>query len=355
MRVLFVSGGSGGHLTPLIAVERALKEMDPKTTSFFLCSAKPSDAMYLKHEKVPFATAPIPKKSLMLPVVWMRNAHIARRVLRTFKPDVIFSKGGAVSVPLCRIAHKKGIPIVIHESDSVMGNANKMIAPIATAICVGFPPSDEQRELGPTPIVTGNPIRKVMTKGSKKRGYDLAHLTGKHPVLLVYGGSQGAEALNNAIRLHIKELLPMCDIVHITGSGKSGAKRQAGYWSKEFVYDELADLYAIADLALCRAGAGTISECVANEIPMILCPIRGLANDHQYENAVRAEAKGAAVILEQIHLEHDLPTVIRSLLADKMKNLKPMVTATATLRQPEAARRIAKILLQCVASRRVRH
>ncbi len=355
MRALFVSGGSGGHLTPLIAVERALKEIDPKTTSFFLCSAKPSDAVYLKHEKVAFTTAPLPKKNVMLPVTWMRNARIAKRVLRDFKPDVIFSKGGAVSVPLCRIAHKKKIPIVIHESDSVMGKANKMIAPLATAICVGFPPSDEQREKGPAPIVTGNPIRKAMTKGSKKRGYDLAHFTGKHPVLLVYGGSQGAEAVNNAIRLHIKELLPFCDVVHITGPGKGGAKRQAGYWSKEFVYDELADLYAIADLALCRAGAGTISECVANEIPMVLVPIRGLANDHQYENAVRAKAKGAAVILEQIHLEHDLPSVIQSLLGKSSKNFASMKAATAQLRQPEAARRIAKILLQCVASRTKRH
>lgn len=355
MRALFVSGGSGGHLTPLVAVERALKEIDPKAKSHFLCSAKPADAVYLKHEKAAFTTAPIPRKSVMLPITWMRNARIARRVLREFKPDVIFSKGGAVSVPLCKIAHRKGIPIVIHESDSVMGKANKMIAPLATAICVGFPPSDEQRNLGSEPIVTGNPIRKVMTKGSRKRGLDLAHLTGKHPVLLVLGGSQGAESLNEAIKLHVKELLPFCDIVHLTGPGKSGAKRQAGYWSKEFVYDELADLYAIADLALCRAGAGTISECAANSIPMILVPIRGLANDHQYENAVRAESKGAAIILEQIHLEHDLPSVIRSLLQNNMEKLKPMTAATAELRQPEAARRIAKILIQCIASKKIRH
>ncbi len=355
MRILFVSGGSGGHLTPLIAVERAAKEIDPKTKSHFLCSVKASDASYLKHEKVSFTQAPLPRKNIMLPITYLKNRRVAKRVLETFKPDVIFSKGGAVSVPLCKLAHKKGIPIVIHESDSVMGKANKMIADFATAICLGFPPSDEQRSSGPAPIVTGNPIRKTMTKGSRKRGLDLAHLTGKHPVLLVLGGSQGAESLNDAIKLHAKELLPLCDIVHITGPGKTGAKRQAGYWSKEFVYNELADLYAIADLALCRAGAGTISECAANEIPMILVPIRGLANDHQYENAVRAKTRGAAVILEQIHLEHDLPAVIRTLLENPKGSLASMKTATAALRQPEAARRIAKILFQCIAKPPRRH
>lgn len=354
MRILFVSGGSGGHLTPLVAVERAAKDIDPKTKSHFLCSVKSADADYLRHEKVQFTQAPMPKKNIFLPITYLKNARIARRILKEFKPDVIFSKGGAVSVPLCKIAAKKKIPIVIHESDSVMGKANAMIAPLATAICLGFPPSDEQRSLGITPIVTGNPIRKAMTKGSRKRGLDLTHFTGKHPVLLVLGGSQGAEALNDAIRIHLKELLQVCDVVHITGPGKKGAKRQAGYWSREFVYGELADLYAIADMALCRAGAGTISECAANGIPMILVPIRGLANDHQFENAVRVESKGAGMILEQTHLERDLAAAVTSLIGKKNKKYAEMQAATAHLKQPEAARRIAKILFQCIASSRSR-
>lgn len=349
MRILFVSGGSGGHLTPLIAVEQALKKMQPKAKTHFLCSMKPADAQYLTHEKVRFTQAPLPKKNILLPVTYLQNRRIAKKVLRDFKPDAIFSKGGAVSVPLCKLAKKKGIPIIIHESDSVMGKANKMIAKDASVICLGFPPSDEQRTPGVKTVVTGNPVRASITKGKRKAGLDLAHLTGKHPVLLVLGGSQGAESLNDAIKYHLKDILPVCDIVHITGPGKKGADRRAGYWKKEFVYDELKDLYAIADLVLSRAGAGTIGECIANTIPMVLVPIRGLANDHQYENAVRAQAKGAAIILEQIHLEHDLAILIRSLFDAKNKHREEMQKAIVALHQPEAARHIAKIILECIA------
>lgn len=350
MRILFVSGSSGGHLTPLIAVERAVKKTAPKTKTHFLCSKKQEDADYLEHEGVSFTQATLPKKNALFPYTYLRSLLTARKVLKEFKPDAIFSKGGAISVPLCRAAKKLGIPIIIHESDSVMGKANRMIAPIATAICLGFPPSDEQRSFGKSPIVTGNPIRPNMTQGNRTRGLDLANLTGKRPVLLVLGGSQGATALNNAVKLHLPELLKICDVVHLTGRGKKGAGRHAGYWTREYVYKELPDLYAITTLALSRAGAASIGELAANAIPMILVPIRGLANDHQYENAVRAEAKGSAMILPQTHLEGDLGTVVQSLLTKENDSLKNMRAATAELRQPEAARRIAQIILKSVAS-----
>ena len=352
MRLLLVSGSSGGHLTPLIAVERAVKKLAPKTQTHFLCSKKPEDAAYLEHEGVEFTQATLPKKNIFFPITYLRSHRTAKRVLKTFKPDIIFSKGGAISVPLCRAAHKQGIPIIIHESDSVMGKANKMIAPIATAICLGFPPSDEQRSFGKIPIVTGNPIRQSMTQGKRERGLDLTNFAGKRPVLLVTGGSQGASALNNAITMHLDALLEICDVIHLTGRGKKGASRRAGYWAREFVYKELPDLYAITTLALSRAGAASIGELAANEIPMILVPIRGLANDHQYENAVRAEAKGAAVILPQTHLETDLVKIVQSLLAKKSETLSAMRAATAELRQPEAARRIAQIILKSVAQDR---
>jgi UDP-N-acetylglucosamine--N-acetylmuramyl-(pentapeptide) pyrophosphoryl-undecaprenol N-acetylglucosamine transferase len=352
MRVLFVSGGSIGHLAPLIAVEQELRSMKKNAQTHFLCTTKDEDAAFLKKEGATFTQAPIPKKGFSFPLQYYKNRSIAAKLLTEFQPDVIFSKGGAVSIPLCLLAKKRGIPIVIHESDSVMGKANRMIAKFATAICLGFPPSDEQRALPVSPIVTGNPVRASVTKGKKKAGRDLAHLTGKNPVLLVLGGSQGATALNDAIVLHQKELLGFCDIVHLTGIGKKGAPRHAGYYTREIAYNELPDLYAIADLALIRAGAGSISECAANNIPMILVPIRGLANDHQYENAVRASAKGAAILLEQEQLNRDLPAVVQTLLHPENSQLSLMKKATQVLQHPEAARRIAEIILQCIASGR---
>lgn len=354
MRVLFVSGGSAGHLAPLVAVERALKKQQPKAETFFLCTKKPGDAAYLKHEGMRFAQAALPKKNVLFPLQYLRSARMARKVLKTFQPDVIFSKGGAVSVPLCKAAMKKRIPIVIHESDSVMGKANRMIAKYAAAICLGFPPSDEQRMYGVEPVVTGNPVRPMIASGKKANGWKITNLTGKRPVLLVLGGSQGASALNEAVVAHLDRLLQLCDVVHLTGPGKKGASRRAGYWSREFVYEELPDLYAITDIAVSRAGAGVISELCANGIPMILVPIRGLANDHQFENAVRAEREGAAIILPQDHLDRDLSDAVRHLLEDDKKR-KEMKEKTERLAQPEAARHIAKILLQCVAKRPKSH
>ncbi len=348
MNILFVSGGSAGHLAPLIAVEKAVKAMKPKTKTFFLCSDKPSDADYLSHEGVPFSTLPIPKKNIFFPIQYVRNLRGAKKVLQEFKPDVVFSKGGAVSVPVCKAAYKAGIPVVIHESDSVMGKANAYVAKFASAICLGFSPSDDQLMFGTKPVVTGNPIRPDIAKGSKKRGLELTHFTGKHPVLLVLGGSQGATALNDAIIKNIDELLRICDIVHLTGKGKNGAKKRAGYFPLAFAHEELKDLYAIADLALCRAGAGTISELVANEIPMILCPIRGLANDHQYENAVRVERSEAGIIISQDMLNRDLVSVVQSLFTDR-KKLLALQKKAAELQQEDPARRVAKILFECLA------
>ncbi|HVW66983.1 MAG TPA: UDP-N-acetylglucosamine--N-acetylmuramyl-(pentapeptide) pyrophosphoryl-undecaprenol N-acetylglucosamine transferase [Candidatus Peribacteraceae bacterium] len=354
MRALFVSGSSGGHLTPLVAVERALKKLSPKAQTHFLCSSKREDAEYLEHEGVAFTQSPRPKKNIFFPVTYLAAKRVARKTLKRFQPDVIFSKGGAVSVPLLRAAKKKGIPYVIHESDSVMGKANRMVAKDAAAICLGFPPSDEQRMFGVEPVVTGNPIRPEVTKGSRARGLKLTNLTGRKPVLLVMGGSQGAEALNEAVLMHIDKLLTFCDVVHLTGPGKTNAGRRAGYWFKPFVYEELPDLYAIADIAVSRAGASSIAELGANKIPMILVPIRGLANDHQFENAVRAEREGAAIMLPQNHLDRDLSDAVKHLLENREKKTQ-MSTSALRLAHPEAARHIAKILLECVAKRKKSH
>jgi UDP-N-acetylglucosamine--N-acetylmuramyl-(pentapeptide) pyrophosphoryl-undecaprenol N-acetylglucosamine transferase len=354
MRILFVSGGSTGHLAPLVAVERAAKKIEPKVQTHFLCSKKKEDRLYLEHEGVAFTQAVMPKRSVLFPLKYLQSRHTAKKLLKTFRPDVIFSKGGAVSVPLCKAAHKKKIPIVLHESDSVMGKANRMVAPLAAAICLGFPPSDEQRQYGVKPVVTGNPVRPGIAKGNRARGLKIANFTGRRPVLLVIGGSQGAAALNEALLFHIDELLALCDVVHLTGPGKESAGRRAGYWSKEFAYEELPDLYAIADVALSRAGAGAISELSANGVPMILVPIRGLANDHQYENAVRAHAAGCAIELPQDHLNRDLADAVRHLLESPEK-MKKMRDAAVDYHQPEAARHIAKILFQCVAKAKKRH
>src|SRR3989344_5087637 len=216
MRILFVSGSSGGHLAPLVAVWRVIKEKNKKADCFFLCSTKKADAEFLTQEGVPFTTVPAPKKNLALPFSYVRNKRTAKKIIHSFKPDVVFSKGGSVSIPACRVAAKKKIPVVLHESDSVMGKANRHVAKFASAICLGFPPSDEQLGFRVNPVVTGNPVRPSVIGGNRKRGLEMTHLTGKKPILLIFGGSQGEASLNEAVVRNLNALLSFCDVIHIT-------------------------------------------------------------------------------------------------------------------------------------------
>ncbi len=163
------------------------------------------------------------------------------------------------------------------------------------------------------------------------------------------GGSQGAEALNTAVRDQIDNILEHCDIIHLTGKGKKGATAQSGYWTAEFVHGELPHLYAAAAFALSRAGAGSISELAANGIPAILVPIEGLANDHQVKNARIAAEHGGCVLLPQAELGTGLVPIIDKFSNDPEIRAK-MSQKIKTFQQPDASRRIAEILVQCIAS-----
>lgn len=361
MRILYVSGGSAGHLAPLVAVERAVKAMDPKAESLFLCSDRPDDATYLKKEGVTFRVLPRVRRSLSFPATFIRNFFMSMDAIDTFKPDAVFSKGGAVSIPACIAAHRRGIPVVLHESDAVMGRANSFAARWADVVCEGFPLGQRPEAGGSTlkkplaashqNIFTGNPIRPDITSGDRAEGLRISGLSGKKPILLVLGGSQGAEALNNAVRAHIDSLLKVVEIVHLTGKGKSGAGKHEGYWSTEFAHEELPHLYAMSSLALSRAGAGSIGELAANGIPTILVPIRGLANDHQVRNAEIAAVNGGCLMLEQSDLDAQLEKRVTE-LATNERGLTEMSTKIRTFQQPDASRRIAEILAQCIAHRR---
>lgn len=356
MRILYVSGGSAGHLAPLVAVERAIKQVDKGAEHLFLCSDRPEDSSYLRHEHVTFRVIPRPRRSLSMPFAFVRNYRESKKAIREFKPDVVFSKGGAVSVPACLAAKHLKIPIVIHESDAVLGRANVIIAQWATAVCLGFPlqtRNSQTRKLANI-IVTGNPIRPEITQGKKEEGCRITGLTGKRPVLLVLGGSQGAEALNTAVQKNIDALLGLCDIVHLTGKGKKGASPRRGYWTMEFAYGELPHLYAIATIALSRAGAGSISELAANGIPTILVPIRGLAHDHQMRNATTAQENGKCILLLQEDLSQEFVQTVKKLLSDT-EHLSKISKSIQSLHHPDASGRIAEIIAGCVAKEPVRH
>ncbi|MBI3336975.1 glycosyltransferase [Candidatus Peregrinibacteria bacterium] len=315
-KVLFVGGGSIGHIAPSVAIAQELSKQ--RDIDFhFICGTNPNEATFQK-------------------------------------PDLIFSKGTSISLPLCLIAYIKRIPIILHESDMVIGRANRLLSILATHVF----------------FQNGNPVREEITGGLQEKGLSITGFSGKKPILLVLGGSQGAKALNEMIWSNLEELLKMVDIAHITGQGKKSnlqylpaialpASHSAvcdgwakagpisnlkGYWSTEFAYDELPHLYAIANVALSRAGANTIAELQANNIPTILVPLREVGHDHQYHNAVHAATSSPLFIhMEQEKLKGKLMETIHYTLKALYKT--PEVRPTDDFRTSDARLKITKVIL----------
>ena len=341
MRILFAGGGSIGHISPSIAVWRAVQELSPGAECHFLCSDRAEEAEFLKKEKLTFTQLSFRRIRLTRPHDPAVSFLKARMIIRRWKPDAVFIKGGAVSIPVALAARLAGIPIVLHESDAVSGRANRLMARWARTVCMGFPLHDTNLET----VFTGNPVRPEVTQGSEEEGFRITGLSGEKPILLVSGGSQGALALNEAVKRHLHALLKRVQIIHLTGKGKAGAGKHPGYFSTEFAQADLPHLYAITDIALGRAGAGTISEQAACGIPSLLVPLRGLAHDHQYWNAIDAEAGGGCVLLHQETLNDDLAAAVGALVDDPAR-LKKMNVMIRKLYVPDAANRIATLLLK---------
>lgn len=324
--VLFAGGGSLGHIVPSLAVWEALQDAEKNLKAHFVCSTSILDTEYLKREGVPFSAIHAPRFSISFLWKFWKAAKEARDVIDAVQPDVVFSKGGYVSVPICYIAKKRKIPIILHESDAVMGRANRLVAELATTTC------------------SGTPVRKRVTSGSREAGYALTGFTAEKPVLLVIGGSQGAQALNEAVTNQLDELLQTYQIVHLTGHGKQHVELKPGYYAVEFASEELPHFYAIADLAISRAGAGATAELAANGIPTVLVPLRGVGHDHQQKNAERLAQQPLFKVLQQSELSDKLTQAL-----EEMSNITDQ-SADATEQADNDAVKAAKIVLQVLDS-----
>lgn len=347
MRFLFVSGGSGGHLAPLLAVGEELLKLSPGAEILYCCADQESDRAFLAAHGVKYASLAWPRRALSSPGGMLRNLAQSRIAFEMSKPDAVFSKGGSVSLPSCMLAWTQKIPLVLHESDAVWGRANKLAMKFANKICLGFP---REGSADPRAEVTGNPIRQSVTRGQQSKGLRIAGLDGNKPVLLIVGGSQGAQVLNEIVASRLDELLETCDIIHLTGKGKAVSARRPGYYATEFATDELPHLYAASTIALSRCGAGTIAELAACGIPMLLVPLRGVAQDHQQANALSAQKTGGCVVLDQETLADTLLPSLHASLEPSM--LAEAETRVRALHHPDAAARIAHIVLESAKKRR---
>lgn len=353
LRILFCGGGSLGHLAPSVAVWEALREKLPRSKAFFVSSASSEDRRFLKELRLDSLPIHAPKaqlgiRMLFFPMLFPLACLEAFCILLFFRPHVIFSKGGYVSVPVCLMGRLLFRPVVLHESDRIMGRANRFLLRLACHLCIGSPQKeilngDLATKIGLPVTATGNPIRKDILKGSVDGGRRVTGFSGKRPVLLIIGGSQGSQALNAAVQEHLEELLTVCDIAHITGRGKLGPKTHARYLQREVFYEELQNLYALADVVISRAGAGAIAELSAAGKATVLVPIPDLANHHQEENARFLELAGAVIVLSQEKLHEELVPRVNSLLADSDQR-RILGERFQTFAVPDAAEHIANIL-----------
>ena len=316
--IVFTGGGTAGHVTPNLALIEKLDRS--KWDIHYIGTSGMEKALVEPVEGVTYHEIESGKlrrymslKTLTMPIHVQKGYHQAKRLIRKLKPDVVFSKGGYVSVPVVAAARGK-CPILTHESDYTPGLANKIDAHYADRVLVTFEDTVPFVK-GGKGVFTGTPIRPELYRGSRERALAFTGLSGTKPVLLVTGGSLGAESVNVAVRKALPTLLQTFDVVHLCGKGKvDPSVTYPGYLQYDYIREEMADLFALADVVCSRAGANAVFELLALHKPMLLLPLSAESTRGDQElNAKYFKARGYAKVL--FHNEVSAESVERELLA----------------------------------------
>lgn len=350
-KIVLTGGGTAGHVTPNIALLPSLQKMGYEIS--YIGSYEGIEKRLISDFAIPYygiATGKLRRyfdpKNFSDPFRVMKGFAEARKYLKQIKPDVVFSKGGFVSVPVVRAAASLKIPCVIHESDMSPGLANKLCIPVATKICCNFPET-MQNLPAEKAILTGSPIREELRMGNKIAGLDFCGFSANKPVIMVIGGSLGAANVNAFVREALPDLLEDFQVVHLCGKDKVDnlLLNTKGYKQFEYIKSELKDLFAMADIVISRAGANAICELLALQKPNILIPLCNGSRGDQILNAHSFEAQGYSIVLEEDDITKDL-------LVEKVRELfcnrTLYIDAMKESKQLDAISSIVKIIDDCV-------
>ena len=339
-KIVLTGGGTAGHVTPNIALLPKLKEAGYSIS--YIGSYDGIEKKLIEDCHIPYHGISSGKlrryfswKNFTDPFRVLAGFGQARKVLHKIDPDIVFSKGGFVSVPVVLAAKKLRIPVIIHESDITPGLANKIAMRSASKICCNFPetlaylPKEKA-------VLTGSPIRQELFLGKKENGLKLCSFHNEKPVLMIIGGSIGSVFINNSIRQILPELTKEFQIVHICGKGNVSEEHNhvEGYKQFEYVSHELPDLFAASDLVISRAGANVICELLALNKPNLLIPLSAASSrGDQILNAHSFEKQGFSMVLMQEDLTPEtLLSSIRTLYTKESefkKNLSQSNQANA--------------------------
>ncbi len=331
-RIILTGGGTAGHVTPNIALLPRLKELGYDIQ--YIGSYNGMEKGLIEPLGIPYHGISSGKlrryfslQNFTDPFRVLKGFGEAKKLIKELQPDVIFSKGGFVTVPVVMAGKKCKVPTIIHESDMTPGLANKISIPAATKICCNFPETLEHLPKEKA-VFTGSPIRQELLTGNADAALKFCGLSAGKPVILIIGGSLGSVVVNNAVREILPDLLKDFHVIHLCGKGKvdDSLKSLEGYVQFEYIKSELKDLFALADVVISRAGANAICELLALHKPNLLIPLSANASrGDQILNARSFERQGFSKVLEEERLNKStLLDSLQTLFRDKESYIKAM-------------------------------
>ncbi|MCI8270133.1 MAG: undecaprenyldiphospho-muramoylpentapeptide beta-N-acetylglucosaminyltransferase [Lachnospiraceae bacterium] len=337
-KIVLTGGGTAGHVTPNLALLPSLKELGYEI--HYIGSYNGIERKLIEGAGIPYDGISSGKlrryfdlKNFSDPFRVLKGCAEAMRLMKKYRPDVVFSKGGFVAVPVVLAAKHYKVPTIIHESDMTPGLANKICIPSAAKVCCNFPETLEYLPKEKA-VLTGSPIRKELLAGDRLTGLNYSGLSASRPIILVIGGSLGSIAVNNQIRKILPKLLDSFQVIHICGKGNLDESLigRAGYVQYEYVDAPLRHLFAAADLMVSRAGANSICEILALRKPNILIPLSAAASrGDQILNARSFEKQGFSKVLEEEQMtEESLLSAIRDTFENRQQYISAMKQSPLT-------------------------
>lgn len=351
-KIILTGGGTAGHVTPNLALLPSLQKEEYEI--HYIGSYNGIERRLIEVTGIPYSGISSGKlrryfdlKNFSDPVRVLKGYAEARKLLKKYKPDVVFSKGGFVAVPVVLAAKHYKIPVIIHESDMTPGLANKICFPAAKKVCCNFPETlkylPEEKA-----VLTGSPIREELLSGDRLAGLQYSHLSSSLPVILVIGGSLGSVTVNQAVRCVLPKLLNEFQVIHICGKGNLDESLIGtdGYVQYEYVDKPLRHLFAAADLIISRAGANSICEILALRKPNVLIPLSAAASrGDQILNANSFAKQGFSTVLEEEVLT---PDTLYQAITETYKNRQSYIDTMGQSTLNNAVDTIINLINDCV-------
>lgn len=347
-KIVLTGGGTAGHVTPNIALLPGL--LQKSFDIHYIGSYRGIEKELIEAENIPYYGISSGKlrryldlKNLSDPFKVVKGLAQSIRILRKIKPNIVFSKGGFVSVPVVLAAKFCRIPVIIHESDLTPGLANKIAIPSAQKVCCNFPETLKYLPKEKA-VLTGSPIRRELLSGNPDDARSYCRFDYEKPVLLIIGGSSGAKAINDVIRAQLPDLLKNFQIIHLCGKGNldNSLNHVKGYAQFEYVSQQLKDMFALASLVISRAGANAICELLALHKPNILIPLSAAASrGDQILNARSFEKQGFSYVIEEENLTAD---TLQTAIGDVFKKKDVYISAMKKSGQMDSIQTILRLI-----------